>query len=172
MGFDLRKFKKAKFEPRTKIVDVPALRAFFSEGEPPRFKVRGLTGEELGRVNDAQSRAKNISALVEVISSASGVKETASAIREGLGLSPDGVPEDIARRIEMVAVGCVEPEMDLQTAAKIFRVAPIDGYSLSNAITLLSGQGMTLGELKSSGETTKSEPPSISDTPGEKCSTS
>jgi len=164
MGFDLKKFSKAKFEPRTEDVSVPALAGFFDEGEKPVFKVRGLTGEEMAKTNEAQSKAKNISAVVEALVG-SNQNEKVSGLREALGMSEDTLPEDLAKRIEMLRYGCVEPALDLQTASKVFKVAPVEGFNLTNKIMILSGQGMTVGEHKASGKTRKSKQPSTSDTP-------
>lgn len=170
MGFDLKKFDKAKFEPRTEQVPVPALASFFGEGEKAEMEVRGLTGEEMARVNEAQSRQKNIQAVIEALAGDDS-KEKVKAIQESLGLSDD-IPTDLARRIELLHLGCVDPQLDIQTAAKIFRVAPVDGYALTNQIQLLSGQGMMPGEHKASGKKQKSKQPAGSDMPEEKCSTS
>ncbi len=173
MGFDVKKFGKAKFEPRTEIVAVtsPALTAFFSDGDRPEFTVRAITGEEMARVNDATSKQKNLAAVVEALAGQAQA-EKVSALRESLGLSDDDLPADLARRIEMLRLGCVSPELDLQTAAKIFRVAHVDGYNLSNKILVLSGQGLLVGEPKASGAKKTSDSPSQSETPEGKCSTS
>jgi len=162
--FDKKKFAKAKFEPRIEEVSVPALAAFFDEGSKPVFKVRGLTGEEMARCNEAQAKAKNIGAVVEALVG-SNQKDKVTGLREALGMSEDSLPEDLAKRIEMVRYGCVDPEFDQQGAAKLFQVAPVDGFSLSNKIMILSGQGMTVGEPSASGKTRKSKQPSTSDTP-------
>ena len=169
MPFDLKKFNKAKFEPRTEQVKVASLSAFFGDDDPV-FTVRGLTGEELAKVNAAQSKAKSLNALVEALAG-QDQHEKVKAIRDGMGLSEGDIPEDLARRIEMMVHGCVDPALDAQAAAKVFRVAPVDGYALSNAITALSGKGMILGEQRPSGKTKKSDPPSTSDMPEGKCST-
>lgn len=163
MGFDKKKFDKAKFVPRTEVVPVPSLASFFDEGDTAQMEVRGLTGEEMARVNEAQAKNKNMQAVIEALAGGDG-KDKIKAIQESLGLSDD-IPSDLARRIELLHLGCVDPEMDLQTAAKIFRVAPVDGYSLTNKIQVLSGQGMMPGEQQASGKKAKSKQPSTSDMP-------
>lgn len=170
MSFDLKKFNKAKFQARVETVPVPALAGFFTGGEAAEFKVRGLTGEEMARVNDVQAKNKNISAVIEAIASQSP-NEKIQGFKSGLGLGDD-MPTDLVRRIEMLSLGCVEPELDQQSASKVFKVAPVDAYNLTNKITLLSGQGMILGEPPASGKNKKSKQHAISDTPGAKCSTS
>jgi len=163
MGFKLKEFSKAKFEARTATVPVPALAEFFGEGDKPEFTVRGLTGEEMARVNEAQSKSKNIAAVIAAIASQTQ-SEKVRGLKESLGLSDD-MPTDLARRIEMLALGCVDPVLDVQSASKLFKVAPVDGYNLTNEILRLSGQGMTVGEPKASGKTKASKAPSTSDTP-------
>ena len=171
MPFNLKQFQKAKFDPRTETVPVPALSGFFGPGETPAFVIRGLTGEEMARCNEAQAKGRNLTAVVEALSG-NGHAEKVHALRESLGLSDDNLPEDLARRIEILARGCVEPTLDQQAAAKLFKVCPVDGYNLTNKIQLLSGQGMRLGEYKPSGKTPASKPPCTSVTPEGACSTS
>ena len=164
MGFDLKKFKKAKFEPRTAIVPVPALSAFFGEKEKPVFTVRGLAGEEMARVNEAQNKQKNLAAVVAALAG-QDQPEKIQALQESLGLSKDTIPMDLARRIEMLAIGCITPAIDEQVAAKIFKAAPVDAYDLTNRIQVLSGQGMIEGKPKASGKTKASGQLSTLDMP-------
>ena len=63
--FDSKKFLKTKFTPRTADVPVPDLREFFSDGTPAVWKVRGLTGHELGRAAEAAERNKSVLAIIE-----------------------------------------------------------------------------------------------------------
>ena len=142
---------------------VPSLASFFEDGDTAQMEVRGLTGEEMARVNEAQAKNKNIQAVIEALAGGDG-KEKVQAIQESLGLSDD-VPSDLARRIELLRLGCVDPEVDVQLAAKIFKVAPVDGYSLTNKIQVLSGQGMMPGEPQASGKKAKSKQSSTSDMP-------
>lgn len=145
MPFDLQKFNNVKFTPRTDVVPVPALTGFFPDGEKPVITIRGLTGEEFARVREAQEKNRNIILVLEALAGA-GAEEKVQALRETLGLDPDQVPEDLARRIEQLSLGSVDPVLDVQAAAKIFRVYPVTGYELTNRITVLSGQGMQPGE--------------------------
>jgi len=41
MAFDIKKFTKTKWTPRTEDVPVPDMQAFFQEGEPAVWRVRG-----------------------------------------------------------------------------------------------------------------------------------
>ena len=169
MGFDLKKFEKAKFEPRTENVPVPALKQFFADNEKPEFTIRGLEGEEMARVNEAQSKHSNIQAVIDALVGKAS-QEKVEALQKTLGLSND-MPSDLIRRVEILRIGCVEPKLDAQLAAKIFRVAPVEAYDLSSKIQILSGQGMRLGEPKASGKKQTSKQPSTSDTPEASSST-
>ncbi len=71
MGFDASRFMKEKFLHRIEDVPVPDLKDFFPEGEEPVWKVRGLTGQEMGRMMEAPSRVKNYAALLERLASKS-----------------------------------------------------------------------------------------------------
>jgi len=160
MGFNVKKFARAKFTARTETVSVPVLAGFFEDGESPDFVVRGLTGEELARVNIAKNKQKNMAAVIEALAGGSQ-SETVREIRDAIGMGAEDLPEDLARRIEMLLFGCIEPVLDAQLAAKLFRVAPVEAYSISNAIIRLSGQGMTPGEPPASGDSQTSRSPAI-----------
>lgn len=166
MGFDLKKFEKTKFVERTDTVKIKGepLKAMFADGDTPEFTVRGLTGEEMARCNEAQSRQKKMSDVAEAMAGEGGA-ERVQAIRESMGLSQGDVPADLARRIEMLCHGCVDPKLDLMAAKKVFKVSTVDGYDLSNKILHLSGQGMQVGERKASGGGGTSAQPATSDTP-------
>ena len=150
---DLKKFMAAKFEPRTQAVDVPDLAMWFPEDTPAVITVRGLTGEELARVNEAAAKNRNMAGIVDALASASA-PDKAEAIKEAIGIS-DSVPDDLAKRIEQLVFGCVEPKFDQPAAVKFFQVFPVEGYILSNAIMRLTGQGQQPGESKPSGKAKK-----------------
>lgn len=172
MAFDAKKFDKSKFSTREKSVKVEsvALQEFFEPGEEMEMTVRGLTGEEMARCNDAKDRQKNVAAVLEAL--AGSGHEKVQAIRESMGLADDSMPGDAAKRIEAIKIGCVDLGGDERLAVKLFKVAPVDAYGLSNQIFILSGQGMMPGEQKASGDKQKSATPVISDTPEGACSTS
>lgn len=148
-GFDLKKFRNAKFEPRFEDVPVPDLKDFFGEGaEAPVWRVRGLTGHELGKVNEAAERNRNVAAILEALLSTSS-DDKAEAVKKLVGLD-DSVPQDIARRLEMLALGSVDPEADLELAVKLCTHFPIEFFSLTNAITKLTGQGAEIKKKRNS----------------------
>ena len=153
MAFDTKRFLKTKFEQRTCEVEVKDLADWFSDGAPPIIIVRGLTGEELARINEAAAKNRNLSAVIDAIASTDAA-EKIDAIKKTLGVS-DSVPDDLAKRIEQLVYGCVDPEFTLELAVKFFEVYPIEGYTLSNTIMRLTGQGQQPGESKPSGTVKK-----------------
>lgn len=173
MGFDTNKFEKTEFQHREEEVKIrsEALKSFFDSESQPVFRVRGLTGEEMARVNEAETKQSNLSAIVEALATG-GESQKVEAIRQAVGLAGDDVPADYAKRIETVSLGCIDPELDEQMTVKIFEVAAADAYNLSNKIWELSGQGLQPGEPRPSGGEETSKQHSTSATPGGECSTS
>ena len=153
MSFDVNKFQNAKFTQRTEDVKLEALKDFFDKKDQPVFKVRNLTGEELGRVNQAVQKHKNTAAVLDGLLS-NIAKEQIEALKQTLG-STDKTPDDIARRLEMLTLGCIEPKLDMQLCVKLCKYFPIEFYDLTNTITRLTGLGSELGKLKPSGKTPK-----------------
>jgi len=151
MAFDTKRFKTAKLEAREGLVKVPSLQAFFPEGEEPVWKIRGLTGVELGRVNEAAERYRNIGAILKGLIS-SGAAEKASSIKQLVGMGDD-TPADIVKRMDMLVVASVSPEVDEDLAVRLCEKFPVEFFDITNQITQLTGQGHILGKLKPSGET-------------------
>jgi hypothetical protein len=139
MSFDKKAFMKAQFEPRVEPVPVPDLKMFFSEGAEPAWIVRGLTGHELGRVNEAKEKNRNIEAILEAMVSDKAA-EKAEAIKALIGLD-SSTPADIVRRLEMLVIGSVDPAIDHEFAVKMCTHFPVEFMQLSNVITKLTGQG-------------------------------
>lgn len=151
MEFDASKFASAAFKRREEDVPVPDLRDWFKgikEGDTPVWRVRGLTGAELGAVNEAQAKNRNKNAIVDALSSEKEASVT-DAIRELIGTGAN-VPDDIARRIEMLVIGSVEPECTHQVAVKLAEVFPVEFYELTTKITKLTGMGSEPGKPKRS----------------------
>jgi hypothetical protein len=151
MPFDIKQFKTAKFEIREGLVKVPDLAPFFPEGEEAVWKIRGLTGVELGRVNEAAERYRNIGAILEGLIS-SGAAEKVESIKKLVGMGND-TPADIVRRMDMLVVASVSPEVDEELAVKLCEKFPVEFFDITNEITKLTGQGHILGKPKPSGET-------------------
>lgn len=139
MPFDVKAFKKAKFEPRVAYVPVPDLKDFFAADEKPLWKVRSLSGHEMGLINEAADRNKNIGAVIEGIIS-SIAKDKVDAIKSSLGLTDD-TPAEIVRRIEMLSRASLNPEIDSETAVKFCKNFPVEFYEITTAILKITGKG-------------------------------
>ena len=188
MAFHAKKFLKTKFIPRTEDVPVPDMKEFFEddagEEQPPVspfdkgelkasvpiWKVRGLTGHELGRAAEAAEKNKNMSAIIEALSGQAS-KEKAEALKNILGIGSAIVPADIAKRIEHLVIGSVDPVCTPDLAVRICEVFPVEFYQITNKIMQLTGQGQMPGKQPPSGETEKSAPVSLSVIPGGDSST-
>jgi hypothetical protein len=149
--FNTKKFLKTKFVARTFDVPVPDMKDFFEEGAPAIWKVRGLTGQELGRANEAAGKHKSIVAIIEGVMSTSS-KDNADAVKDLLGLGTD-TPADVAKRMEHICMGSVEPKCPLDLAVRICETFPIEFYQITNKIMELTGQGQVPGKPKPSGGT-------------------
>jgi len=169
-GFDAKKFLKTKWTPRTEEVPVPDLAAFFPDGAKAAWKVRGLTGHELGRSNEAAERNRNVAAILEGLASGAA-KEQTEAVKELLGVG-GSTPQDIAKRLEHLVLGSVDPPCTPDLAIRLCETFPVEFFQLTNRIVQLTGQGQLPGKQPPSGETPKSAPASPSDTPGGDSSTS
>ena len=148
MAFKSKAFDKARFEPRTSDIKLPGLADWF-EGEPV-WKVRGLTGNELGRCNElAEKNRKNIADIVKALIAANG-EGSAEAIQNIYGLGDD-VPQDVARRIEYLIAGSVDPDCPLDRAVRLNQVFPVEFRIISEEIFRLTGLGHVPGKPTPSG---------------------
>jgi len=148
MAFDNQSFMKAKFQPRTADIKLDALQGFFGDADP-LWTVRGQTASELARAIESSSKEKNLDSIIKAIgSNKSQIEELKSAI--GLG---DETPTDIIKRLEMLHVCSVSPEIDLPVAIKLAENFPIEFYMLTNKITELTGLGADVKKPKGSGKT-------------------
>ncbi|TYT73252.1 hypothetical protein [Desulfobotulus mexicanus] len=142
---DVQAFLRAAVRPRTRRLPAPqGLHIFFEDPAEAEFEVRGLNGEELARVRSTVERNRDMTAIVEKIFG--DREEKVSAIRELMGLDSETLPDDLARRMAIISGGCMSPELDEQAAAKLFLVLPVFGYTLSDTILQLTGEGAELGE--------------------------
>ncbi|MBN1664836.1 MAG: hypothetical protein JW943_14645 [Deltaproteobacteria bacterium] len=163
MGFDTKAFLKAKFKPRTEAVPVPELTDFFPNGESPLWTVRGLTGQELGFASEAAERTKNITAIIDGLVAGNHESKT-KAVRDLLGIGGQ-TPTDIAKRIEHLTMGSVNPPCTQELAVRLCETFPIEFYQLTNRIMALTGRGQEPGKSKPSGKEPTSGSASTSDTP-------
>lgn len=160
MEFDVSAFDKASFQARKKEVPVKDLSSFFKgikEGETPVWVVRGLTGQELARANEAQEKNKAKNAVAEALTSGNS-DELQTAVKEILGLS-ESVPDELAKRLEMLSLGSVSPVVDHRIAVKLAQNFPIEFYSLTNVIMKLTGEGAVPGKPKRSSKRRESSTP-------------
>lgn len=159
MGFDLDRFRGADLHPRTIEVKVPELKDWFPEGEEPIFHVRGMTGEEFYNVRQAVQKRTDLQGIAQRLMSGDG-GAIAEAVEEFYG----AVPEEFARRVEILIFGCVDPKLDRQSAMKFYKNFPVQAHSVADAILRASGEGSVLGESKGSGGTLASAMTSTSAT--------
>lgn len=146
MTFDLHRFRCAVLTPRQASVPVPDLRHFFPEGKNPVWIVRGLTGEELARANEASARYATVVAAVQALANAASARqEQTEALQTLIGYGTE-VPADLAKRFDHLVFGSVEPKIDRNDAVRLFTGYPIVGYTLTNRILELTGEGPDLGK--------------------------
>ncbi len=149
---DLQKFLAAALVPRQETLAVPELASWFAPDAAAVWVVRGLTGTELARVNEAANGG--LDKVRAMVAALAGDGDKANAIRGVMGLSTDDVPTDISRRIEMLTLGSVAPALGLENrdvAVKLNQDFPTTFLQLTNAIANLSGQGAELGKAPRSG---------------------
>jgi hypothetical protein len=152
--FKAQAFIKQEFQPRTEALRLEALADWF-EGEP-LWTVRGVSASELALANEAAERQKSLIGAIEAVAGAVG-QEKVQATRELLGIDRKETPADIAKRLELLVAGSVDPVIELDVAVKLANTFPIEFMLLSNKVLLLSGQGAVPGKSKPSGKANKSE---------------
>ena len=153
MSFDTKKFLQTKFEYRTEEVPVNDMKDFFSDDANPVWLVRGLTGQEYARANEAVEKNRVIAAYLEGLISPSD-KDKIQSMRGLVGLGGK-VPNEIAKRIELLVMGSVDPIVNNDLALKICTNFPVEFYDITNKITALTGLGHVPGKQNASGKTQK-----------------
>jgi len=146
MGFNKNAFTKQKFEHRTDTVSVPALSDWF-DGDPD-WVVRNLSGNEMSMCQESSEKNKNISAITEALVT-SNQKEKVDALRAIIG-NTDDVTNDMAKRLEMIVYGSVEPEIDTSIAIKLAENFPVEFMQITNKITIMTGMGASKVKPKAS----------------------
>ena len=151
MSFDLAGFRRAEFTPRVGEVDVSqsALAGFFPDDEPKVWKVRSLDGNELQRCLEAQERQKEIASILTIISEN---KEAAERLKAHTGLAEKETPAEIVKRLEMLAIASVAPEITRTDAVKIARVAPLEFLMITRKVSDLTGEGFDLVKPEAASE--------------------
>jgi hypothetical protein len=154
MGFDRKAFMATQFVPKEAEVEIKDTELVnFFDGEK-FWKVRGLTGPQVGKANETAENIGPLKSIIEGIASGRG-KETTKSIKEMLGATDD-VPADIAKRLEHLCIGSVEPEVNMELAVRMCDKFPVEFYNLTNKILELTGHGHVPGKAKPSGTMKKS----------------
>jgi hypothetical protein len=146
MAFDLNRFEATAFHDRTEAVPVPALAAFFGKKEDPLWTVRGLSHAELAQAEESITRGQDVEAVVTALTGKS--KDKAEAITGLLGVTGNEVPRETKKRMELLVLGSVDPEVSLSVAVKLSQAYPIEFGQLTNKILQLTGQGKVQAEVK------------------------
>jgi len=151
MEFDAKAFMRQQFQPRQESVEVPGLADWFKGNgdEPCIFTVRGMTSSELARTHEAVAKVKNFDSVIQAISNS---KETVKELKAALGVSDD-TPADIVKRLEQLVICSVSPKIEIQVAVKLAEAFPIEFYTLTNKIVMLTGMGMDIKKPQGSGAT-------------------
>lgn len=166
-GFDSKGFERARFVPRTVDVWVEALAEFFPQcpvcnghgkideageackncrgaGTRAVITVRSLSGEEVARVREEVERNKAAGMVAEEARRAGAGEEAVRAVRLLLGVTGDNVPDEHARNIAMVHLGCMSPKVSHGQSLKMAQHFPVEHAALAQEITRLTGLGSAL----------------------------
>jgi hypothetical protein len=138
MGFDKDAFMAATLEARTQDFPVPHLKEWFGEKDKPTWKIKNLTGAQLGIVDELADSRPIVDEIIDAISSKSR-KAVADEVKKLVGNTEDKT-KMMARRIYLLQYGSV-PECELDVAVKYCDEFPTQFIAITNAIILLSGQG-------------------------------
>jgi hypothetical protein len=151
--FDVKKFMTTQFIPREEDVPVPNLKDFFDSDQEPVWRVRGLTGQELGVCNETVERnRKGLGAAIQKMLASLAPKDM-DAVTAKIN-DPGRVTDEMARRLEMFVFGSVSPEADMDLAIKVCKHKPSEFFRIAVAIDHLSGMGSEAKKKpKSSGRT-------------------
>jgi hypothetical protein len=149
MGFDATKFAQAPLSQRTEDVPVADLAAWFGEGEPAVWRVRGLNANEVQRAASAKERLGREAAMLDAITAGSRA-EMAEELARILGRHHEDVEPETARRMEILIAGSVDPECTLEIAGRLAEHFPITFITLTNKILALTGQGSEVEKKPSS----------------------
>lgn len=138
--FDTKRFMNTQFIPREEDVPVPDLKDFFEEGEKPVWRVRNISGQEMGVVNETvQNNRKALVSVIEKMFATMSVKDAEKV--SGMVTDPDRVTDEMAKRLEMLVLGSVSPEVNMDMAIKLCRVRCVEFFDITNTINRLTGLG-------------------------------
>lgn len=164
MAFDLEKFRRTRYEDRTAELRFHDLAPLFESMDDPVFRVRGLTGIELARVNEAASsiRQEQQQAVLALLAGAARRltgEDLGEALFAMLGVSEE---EDApcalhARTLATLRYGLIEPRFAHEDAVRFAHRFPAHTMALVNRINELTAMGAALGKPSSSTPTPASE---------------
>ena len=174
-GFDLGRFETEQLKQREKAVPVAELAAFFGNGSPPEWRIRGLSGIEVALVHDSARRSKDLDGIIKGLASNVSSEKT-DAIKAAFGISPDATPDDYVKRLTMLELGSIEPKIRRDHAVKVAEFNALVFYRLTDEIMLLTGMGKqsessASGTSPESGQVSPSAPGADSEGAGSGSST-
>lgn len=147
MKFNQNKFLTTNFKPRTAEVEVPELKDMFDDlkkDQVPVIVVKSLTRVDMVRMQEAADTNSNLKVLLEAVGGGNA-KEAIEGLKQRLGIGED-LPEQAAREIVMVQAGCSEPEINLETAVKLYDTFPMVCTRLITEISRLTSAGWEPGK--------------------------
>ncbi len=160
MPFDIEKYRATEYERRTELVPVPALAAFFDEGEDPGFTVHSLTGPEVYRAEQRIGANRNVEGLVAKLVGGNS-KDAVDAILEKLGVAGSSVPDALVKAIAYVEFGVASAALSQNDVVRMAEYHIDTFLSLFNTINRLTALGhVPVGESTASGATPGCETPS------------
>ena len=152
--FNKNKFMQCELQQRTETIKVDDLADFFDKDSDLVWEVRGLTASEMAKAQESASKNKNIMATIEAMVG-NKQDEKIEALKEMLG-TDDSVPVELAKRMEHLVSGSVNPEIDLSLAVKLAEYYPVVFMQLTTKILELTGLGgINKVKLKTSTKKTK-----------------
>ena len=151
--FDVKQFKKAKYEHRVEKVPVPEFADFFPENEDPVWEIRSLTGKELFQAENAHIQNDNSRKVLSKTAEARASNTQIEAALEILNILGKEVTPEVAMRVKLLELGSVSPECDTELALKVLKVHKDAFKRITEKIHVLSGKGMELGKPKGSTQT-------------------
>lgn len=146
MSFDVNRFVNARWIPRTEdyIVTNPTILAYFDKDDKAIYKLRGLSGVELGACNLAATMEPERLALIEAIA-ARNLKEIQEHLKNTVGIG-DLSPIDMSKRLEYMLKGLVDPEPSFDLCKTWLIAFPVEFIDITHIILKLTGQGHVSGE--------------------------
>ena len=156
-NFDWKAFLSREYEPRTADVELSDFGG--EKGNTVVFQVRGLDAIEVAKINESVERNRDVSELIDKLSSDISSKEKAAAIAELLGLSDEKTPDRLVREYGAFEMGVTSPKPETRAdVIKFARVYPAEFRVICTRIFGLTGLGQVAKKKpKNSTEPTSSE---------------